>query len=160
MASNIKVKAEITSEKGFYVGDVCYQMTDEDYYADWSNDFEDFEGEHEIHGYKFAIGGTKYGDGEYEDQHGHRYGVDAGNIGILPYELCESKDINEIVRYGRFVEAKKANFTAEDGGIEITFDNGESIFINTDDYEEDEDDDYYDDEDYDCYDNSDEEDED
>ncbi len=143
MASNMKVNAEITSEKGFYVGDVCYQMTDEDYNADWSNDFEDFEGEHEIHGHKFAIGGTAYGDGEYEDQYGHRYGVDAGNIGILPYELCESKDINEIARYGRFIEAKKANYTAEDGVIEITFDNGEYICINTG-YEEEDDEDYYD----------------
>lgn len=72
MATDMKVEAEVTSEKGFYVGDVCYQMTDKDYYGDWSNDFEDFEGEHELHGHKFAIGGTKYGDGVYEDQNGHR----------------------------------------------------------------------------------------
>lgn len=148
MASTMKVKAEITSKKGFYVGDVCYQMTDEDYNADWSNDFEDFEGEHEIHGHKFAIGGTKYGDGEYEDQYGHRYGVDAGNIGILPYELCESKDEKEIAKFGRFVNANKATFTAEDGVIEIEFDDGQHIYINTDDYEEDEEDYYDEDEEY------------
>ena len=155
MATDMKVEAEVTSEKGFYVGDVCYQMTDKDYYGDWSNDFEDLEGEHELHGHKFAIGGTKYGDGVYEDQNGHRYGVDAGNIGILPYELCESKDVNEIARCGQFIEAKKATFNAEDGVIEIKFDNGEYIYINTGDYEEDEDDEeygYYDD-----YDDDDEE---
>ena len=155
MATDMKVEAEEKSEKGFYVGDVCYQMTDKDYYGDWSNDFEDFEGEHELHGHKFAIGGTKYGDGVYEDQNGHRYGVDAGHIGILPYELCESKDVNEIARCGQFIEAKKATFNAEDGVIEIKFDNGEYIYINTGDYEEDEDDEeygYYDD-----YDDDDEE---
>ncbi|MDE6604797.1 MAG: hypothetical protein K2K85_02105 [Clostridia bacterium] len=145
MATN-KVKGEVKSTKGFYVGDVCYQMTDEDYYADWSNDFEDFEGVHEIHGHTFAIGGTKYGDGEYQDQHGHCYGVDAGNIGILPYELCKDKDIREIEKLGRFIEAKEATFTADDGVIEIEFDNGEYIYINTD-YEEDEEDYYDEDED-------------
>ncbi|MBD5099810.1 MAG: hypothetical protein HDT29_00680 [Clostridiales bacterium] len=145
MASAIKVTAEVTSKKGFYVGDICYQMTDENYYADWSNDFNDFEGEHEIHGYKFGVGGTKYGDGCYEDQYGHTYGVDAGNIGILPYEICESKNVEEIAKYGRFIEATKATFTAEDGIIEIEFDNGEYIYINTGDYDE-EDEEYYDEE--------------
>ena len=69
MAATVTVRAKLTSKIGFYIGDVCYEMTDEDYYADWSNNFEDFEGEHELRGHKFAIGGTAYGDGEYEDQH-------------------------------------------------------------------------------------------
>lgn len=151
--------ATITSEKGFYVGDICYEMSDEDYDADWSNDFEDFEGEHELHGHKFAVGLTADGDGTYEDQYGNRYPVDAGNIGILPYELCESKNEDEIESHGRFIEAKKATFNSDDGVFDIEFDNGEHIHINTDDecddyddyyenYEEDEyDDDEYDDED-------------
>lgn len=149
MATKSIVKGEVTSKKGFYVGDVCYQMTDEDYEADWSNDFNDFEGVHEIHGHTFAIGGTKYGDGEYYDQHGNSYGVDAGNIGILPYELCKDKAISEIDKCGRFIEAKSAEFTAEDGVIEIEFDNGEYISIDTDDCVAEEDEEYdeeYDDE--------------
>lgn len=148
MATNMKVKAEVTSEKGFYVGDVCYQMTDEDYYADWSNDFEDFEGEHELRGHKFAIGGTKYGDGEYYDQCGNRYGVDAGDIGILPYELCKDKDVREIAKHGRFIEAKSATFEASDGVIEIEFDNGEYIYIDTDDYMDEEDEEFNEEYDY------------
>lgn len=149
MATKNIVKGEVTSEKGFYVGDVCYQMTDEDYEADWSNDFNNFEGVHEIHGHTFAIGGTKYGDGEYYDQHGNRYGVDAGDIGILPYELCKDKDIRAIERLGKFIGARHATFTAEDGKIEIEFDNGEYIYIDTDDCVDEEDEEYdeeYDDE--------------
>lgn len=156
MATDKKVEATVTSEVGFYVGDVCYEMTDEDYYADWSNDFEDFEGEHEICGHKFAIGGTKYGDGEYEDQIGHRYGVDAGNIGILPYELCKDKDISGIEKNGRFIKAQSAVFTADDGEMEIEFNNGETIYINTGDMEDDDDEDYYEEDDY--YDDDDDED--
>ena len=160
MAATVTVRAKLTSKIGFYIGDVCYEMTDEDYYADWSNNFEDFEGEHELRGHKFAIGGTAYGDGEYEDQYGHRYGVDSGTIGILPYELCKDKNISELDRYGRFVRATSATFTAEDGEFDIKLNTQQSYHISTNDYEEDEEDDYYDDEDYDYYDDSDEEDED
>ena len=150
MAATVTVRAKLTSKIGFYIGDVCYEMTDEDYYADWSNNFEDFEGEHELRGHKFAIGGTAYGDGEYEDQYGHRYGVDSGTIGILPYELCKDKNISELDRYGRFVRATSATFTAEDGEFDIKLNTQQSYHISTNDYEEDEEDDYYDDEDYGC----------
>ena len=150
MAATVTVRAKLTSKIGFYIGDVCYEMTDEDYYADWSNNFEDFEGEHELRGHKFAIGGTAYGDGEYEDQYGHRYGVDSGTIGILPYELCKDKNISELDRYGRFVRATSATFTAEDGEFDIKLNTQQSYHISTNDYEEDEEDDYYEmtDEDY------------
>ena len=141
MAATVTVRAKLTSKIGFYIGDVCYEMTDEDYYADWSNNFEDF-------------------DGEYEDQYGHRYGVDSGTIGILPYELCKDKNISELDRYGRFVRATSATFTAEDGEFDIKLNTQQSYHISTNDYEEDEEDDNYDDEDYDYYDDSDEEDED
>lgn len=138
MAATVTVRAKLTSKIGFYIGDVCYEMTDEDYYADWSNNFEDFEGEHELRGHKFAIGGTAYGDGEYEDQYGHRYGVDSGTIGILPYELCKDKNISELDRYGRFVRATSATFTAEDGEFDIKLNTQQSYHISTNDYEEDE----------------------
>ena len=35
MAATVTVRAKLTSKIGFYIGDVCYEMTDEDYYADW-----------------------------------------------------------------------------------------------------------------------------
>ena len=138
MATDRKIMAALTSEEGFYVGDVCYQMSDEDYDADWHKpDYSDFEGEHELRGHKFAIGGTAYGDGCYEDEHGHRYSVDSGTIGILPAELCQNKDrMNDL---GKFVNAKNAWFESEDGAFKIRFDTGEEIKIDTGDEEEDDD---------------------
>lgn len=161
MATENKVQATLKSAIGFYIGDVCYAMSDDDYDGEWHNeDYTDFEGAHELRGHKFAIGGTAYGDGEYEDQFGHRYGVDSGTIGILPYELCENKNPYELDKLGRFVRATSATFTAEDGEFDIKLNTQQSYHISTNDYEEDEEDDYYDDEDYDYYDDSDEEDED
>lgn len=31
MAATVTVRAKLTSKIGFYIGDVCYEMTDEDY---------------------------------------------------------------------------------------------------------------------------------
>lgn len=36
--------------------------------------------------FRVASSGTAYGDGVYEDQHGHSYSVDAGEIGAVPLE--------------------------------------------------------------------------
>lgn len=149
MATERKVQATLKSKIGFYIGDVCYAMSDEDYDGEWhKEDYSDFEGEHELRGHKFAIGGTAYGDGEYEDQIGHRYGVDSGTIGILPYELCEKKNPYELDKLGRFVRAMTATFTAEDGEFDIKV-GSECYHINTnDEYDEDEED--YDDSEYEC----------
>lgn len=145
MAAINEVKAQLESKVGFYVGDICYELPKEDYHEVWGKQHNYEEGEYELHDSKFAVGGTKYGDGEYEDQMGYRYGVDAGVIGIIPYELCKDKDIAALNRMGRFISATKARFTAEDGVFVIDFDSKDHIYINTDDEEEDEEyDDYYD----------------
>ncbi len=149
MATEKKAQGTLKSKIGFYVGDVCYEMTDEDYDADWHNkDYTDFEGEHELRGHKFAIGGTAYGDGEYQDQIGHRYGVDSGTIGILPYELCKDKNPYELDKLGRFIRATSATFTAEDGVFDIEFSTKDYIHIDTNGWDEEEDEDeecgYYD----------------
>ena len=41
-------------------------------------------------GRRFATYGTMYGDGEYQDQYGNTYGVDAGLIGCI--KLIDIKD--------------------------------------------------------------------
>lgn len=145
MATEKKVQATLKSAIGFYIGDVCYAMSDEDYDGEWhKDDYSDFEGAHALRGHKFAIGGTAYGDGEYEDQFGHRYGVDSGTIGILPYELCEKKNPYELDKLGRFVRATTATFTAEDGEFDIELSTKQSYHISTNDCEDDEDEeDYY-----------------
>lgn len=154
MATEKKVQATLKSAIGFYIGDVCYAMSDEDYDGKWhKDDYSDFEGTHELRGHRFAIGGTAYGDGEYEDQFGHCYGVDSGTIGILPYELCEKRNPYELDKLGRFVRAMTATFTAEDGEFDIKV-GSECYRINTnDEYDDDEEDydynDYESDEDYD-----------
>lgn len=127
METEEKVEAILTSENGFYVGDFCHQMTDEDCDADWSN--ADYEGVHELRGCKFAVGYTACGDGYYYDQQGNGYGVDSGTIAILPLPLCKEKERMDIL--GKFVDAKKAWFKSKDGLFNFRFDTGEEIIIDT-----------------------------
>jgi len=71
----------------YYVGDLCYVMTDEEW-----DDFcsitiqgnECVSGEFTLpDGRRFATYQTMYGDGEYSDQYNNSYGVDSGSIGCI-----------------------------------------------------------------------------
>ncbi len=77
----------------YYVGDLCYVMHDEwdEFCALTISGSELQEGEFNLKdGRRFAFYSTRWGDGEYADQYGRRYGVDAGLIGCIRVE-----DINE-----------------------------------------------------------------
>ena len=122
-----KIEGTISSNKGFYIGDICYALSDSIYDDVWGGSgYED--GIHSVpeSGYSFAVAGTAYGDGEYEDHQGRRYGVDAGNIGLVPEELAEDTDGGHYFEGGG-----EATFTAEDGVFEITLPSGEVVIIDT-----------------------------
>lgn len=130
-----RITGTVTSEKGFYIGDICYALNSKVYDEVWGG-CGYMDGIHEVPGTgrSFAVAGTAYGDGTYEDDHGRDYGVDAGVIGIVPGELAESTD------GGHYFEgAGTATFEAVDGMFDITLPNGTHILINTGDYEEEED---------------------
>ena len=61
---------EIKSGKGFYIGDICYVLGNDDYYRFWGKQKRFAEGAFEIpgKGYAFAVGFTAYGDGVYSDE--------------------------------------------------------------------------------------------
>ena len=101
----------------YYVGDLCYVMDDDE----WDEfctltikDNECLEGEFELDGRKFATYGTKWGDGEYRDQNGHSYGVDAGLIGCIRLSDIKDPDYDEIGRLGNIVVFEK-DFTTSGG---------------------------------------------
>ena len=133
MSAREAVEGTIESEQGFYIGDICYAMSDKNYHGEWGKKHDYEDGVYEIDGHNFAVGGTAYGDGEYADTDGYSYGVDAGVIGIMPMELCEKNDTETLNRLGRCVKAKRAEFKAEDGVFHISFNTGKTIDIDTQD---------------------------
>jgi hypothetical protein len=69
----------------YWVGDLCYVLDHEwDEVCDKMFSTPDGSGEFQLNdGRKFAVYGTKWGDGSYEDNYGRIYHVDAGSIGII-----------------------------------------------------------------------------
>ena len=141
-----KITGTVKSEQGFYIGDLCYALNHSIYYEVWGGaHYKDGIYEDPTSGFSFAVAGTAYGDGTYNDDHLREYGVDAGNISLVPAELAENTDGGHF-----FPGAGEATFEAEDGVFAITLPDGQTICINTEEYaeeeeeEEDDDDEEYD----------------
>ena len=138
-----EIIGSVHSDKGFYVGDICYVLNDDIYYGIW-RDVHDFDdGCHEVPGtgLSFAVGSTAYGDGCYKDEHNNVYGVDAGVIGIVPLELCGKGTSGGSV----FDTPGDATFEMYEGKFSFMLPGRVEVNIDTgyeDDYEDEEDEDY------------------
>ncbi len=133
----MKINVKLKSKNGFYVGDVRYALSDEDYNGEWHNDFKEFEGVHELRGHTIAVVDLKE-DGTYLDQKGRMYEVNGENIGVVPLELCYPP-LGYLASIGEIFFAKEVEFAYDNGCINISFDNGEKVCISIGDIEEGED---------------------
>lgn len=92
----------------YYVGDLCYVMTNDEWDEFCSITIKDndcLDGEFEFaDGRKFATYGTKWGDGEYSDQYGNRYSVDAGLIGCIRVEDIRANKYENIAELGAIMK--------------------------------------------------------
>jgi hypothetical protein len=91
----------------YYIGDLCYVMSDEEWDEVCSITIKDnkcIEGEFNLKdGRRFALYGTAWGDGLYNDQYGHSYAVDSGTIGcILESDIKEN--IDDILQLGALID--------------------------------------------------------
>ena len=121
----------------YYIGDLCYVMHPEwdEFCSLTINGNNVLDGEFNLKdGRRFATYTTKYGDGNYFDQEGKSYDVDAGLIGCVALEDINFDDRSNFVAGGRVVEFVKDFTTFSAGGV-ITIGN---ISIDTDPVEEEE----------------------
>ena len=69
-----------------FVGDICYALNDDTYHKCWGDHLGFDDGEIPVVFGADLIAAvtvsTAYGDGDYFDDHGNEFGVDAGNIGV------------------------------------------------------------------------------
>lgn len=128
----MRVEAELRSERGFYVGDICYVLDDDAYYGTWgqvpkkadgrydmSADCKGFgDGVFEHGGHRFAVARTAHGDGLYRDSHSEdQFPVDAGVLGIVPLELLREDADSHL---GAIAHGDTAVFYAENGLFDVT----------------------------------------
>ncbi len=131
----------------YYIGDLCYAIAD-DGWDDFCKLTITDDG-NVLDGYfkwktKFLwTHGTAYGDGCFLDQKGHEYSVDAGLIGVLPFDLIDKHeyDLNDLGNIVTFAHPFTCDY---DDGIFIIG----HLKIDTDpgSREEEIDEDYYEDE--------------
>lgn len=122
-----EVAAEVTSKKGFYVGDLCYVLADDLYYDVWGGKygyrscvFTDPDT-----GLRVAVADTAFGDGCYIGSDGTKFPVDAGNIGVVPLELV-TKELG--LEDGKVTKTPgSARFMAENGQFKIELPDGKFI---------------------------------
>ena len=104
----------------YYIGDLCYVM-DNDEWRELCNII--FQGQKVIYGEfelpdgrRFAIYGTAWGDGEYYDQYGHTYSVDAGSIGCILMSDIRAHKYDNILDLGAVQEFAEPFATGSQGG--------------------------------------------
>lgn len=98
MNRNDRVVAELPAGE-YYVGDLCYVMHQEwdEFCALTIKGEECLNGEFDLaDGRKFFFGQTAYGDGEYQDDKGNSYCVDAGLIGIIAVKDISENDLKNL----------------------------------------------------------------
>ena len=121
----------------YYVGDLCYVLHDrwDEFCSLTISGNRVLDGEFNLaDGTRFATFTTKWGDGNYFDQDGKSYDVDAGLIGCVALEDINFDDRSNFVAGGRVVEFVNDFTTFSAGGV-ITIGN---IVIDTDPVEEEE----------------------
>lgn len=117
---------KIKSEKGFYIGDPSYVLSDKNYNEIWGDKYDYADGIIRIDDYSFIVKGTYFGDGVYKDEEGYSYPVDSGTIAIVSLELCDQD-----TKLGRVIkEEGEAILNEEDGIFNIKI-NGKVITIDT-----------------------------
>lgn len=127
-----KITAEVTSEKGFFVGDICYVLCDSLYSGVWGelNGYEDGVFDDPVTGLQVAVAGTFLGDGCYFGSDDSMFHVDAGVIGLVPLELVD--DVGVAFEKGRVIETPgAAQFEADNGVFTVRAPDGEVITIDT-----------------------------
>ena len=121
----------------YYVGDLCYVMHDEwdEFCSLTINGHNVLSGEFNLKdGRRFATYTTKYGDGNYFDQEGKSYDVDAGLIGCIALDDIDQTHPSNFISGGRIVEFVNDFSTFSAGGV-ITIGN---VVIDTDPVEQEE----------------------
>ena len=123
----------------YYVGDLCYVMDHDEWHQVCARTIQGnkiVDGEFELDdGRRFAIYGTAYGDGEYYDQYGHTYSVDAGSIGCVLMSDIRANKYDNLLDLGAILEFAEPFETGSHKG-ELEFGH---VLIETDaNYDEDE----------------------
>jgi hypothetical protein len=104
----------------YYIGDLCYVMHDrwDEFCSLTCSGSRVLDGEFNLaDGTRFATYTTRWGDGNYFDETGKSYDVDAGLIGCVRVEDIDFTDPANSIVGGRVVEFVRDFTTFSSGGV-------------------------------------------
>lgn len=123
--------ADRMPEGKYYVGDLCYVMSDKDWaevcsltfpYGEGPNRHKQVEGMFVLSsGATICIYGTAYGDGVYADQHGREYYVDSGTLGCVSTSVLDKALLKKSPKKGSHVLDMPVGFDASESDGRIQF---------------------------------------
>lgn len=79
----------------YFVGDLCYIVKGEGHWDRVCDNLEEGEFDDSIIGFPYCIWNTAWGDGEYFDQVGREYSVDAGLIGCISMNYIHTLNLDQ-----------------------------------------------------------------
>jgi len=127
----------------YMICDLCYVLTDDEHEEFISLTIKNnqcLDGEFQFKdGRRFATYGTKWGDGEYHDQYGHTYSVDAGLIGCILMDDIRANKYDNLLQLGAIMEFKTDFVTGggrEDSGWHGTIQFGHVVIETDPQYED------------------------
>ena len=106
----------------YYIGDLCYVMDDAEWFEFCGITIKGtqvLDGEFQLKdGRRFASYSTAFGDGEYYDQYGHTYSVDAGLIGCILVDDIRAEKYENLLDLGSIMEFDNSFATSGGRGDE------------------------------------------
>ena len=119
----------------YYIGEICYALPNK-VYEQWGKTYNYDEGtyvfSHKGSQHTLTVARTKYGDGFYMDEISKiDFAVDSGTIGIVPFDLCDPKNIKGDVIYGgHFIESTSPiEFRSHDGIFVVGYNENRNMII-------------------------------
>lgn len=120
----------------YWIGDLCYVLEDSwdevcELYFESESNSDNPGGEFTLSdGRKFAMYGTRWGDGVYKDQNGRSFGVDSGTLGCILVSDIDN-DFNDLGHVTSFRNEFTTGYAGSDQSV-IKFGH---VQIDTDAYE-------------------------
>ena len=129
----------------YYIGDICYALDKDVYERQWGKKYNFNVGTHVLHYNNvqdgITVNYTSFGDGMFVDERSKlEYYVDSGTIGIVPFNMCSSKNIKDgKIKGGHFIESTSpVEFKSVSGIFVIGYNNNQNmVIIDTDSQDDD-----------------------
>ena len=120
-------KSYILPAGRYFIGDICYALSDFVYNEIWGDNFGFREGLYNHQKGTFVMGRAMYGNGDYLGTDGRVYAIDSGIVGMVSWDLVDNKDcksgsVHEFSESIYFCITGEGHFIFSSGKVKLVID--------------------------------------